>query len=70
VANGLAASAVVVMGEGTEQTPIVLMSDLPFIDFQDRNPNQEELEALTISRDEDLYAPFLNGADWKKGGLS
>jgi putative folate metabolism gamma-glutamate ligase len=68
VAIGLAASAVLAMGEGTEQTPIAIITDVPFVDFQDRNPTQKELELFYIkNKDEDLFAPFLNRVDWQKG---
>jgi len=67
VALGLAASAVLVMGEGTEQTPLVLISDLPFVEFQNRNPSSEELDRIYIPRDDDLFAPFLDKAGWLKG---
>jgi putative folate metabolism gamma-glutamate ligase len=67
VAGGLAAAAVVMMGEGTEQTPIAVIEDVPFVDFQPRNPTEEEIANLTISKEDDLFAPFLDKADWQKG---
>lgn len=63
--DGLAATAVLVMGEGNEQTPLALLSDLPFVDFQSRNPTVEELSALHIDPAEDLYAPLLQSAPWQ-----
>jgi len=69
VGGGLAAAANLVMGEGTEQTPIVLLEDLPFVHFQDRDPNLEELKGFYLgTKDEDLFAPFLNRVEWLKGG--
>lgn len=69
VALGLTAAAVVVMGEGTEQTPIAVISDVPFIEFQKANPTKDELENFYISDwHEDLFEPFLSKADWQKGG--
>jgi len=55
------------MGEGTEQTPIVIMEDLPFVQFQDQNPTKTELENfyIAIAKD-DLFAPFLNSVPWQK----
>ncbi len=67
IADGLAGAATLVMGEGNEQTPLAVISDLSTIEFQDRNPTQEELAALKISMDEDLYAPFLKSVKWQKG---
>ncbi|MFZ2199630.1 MAG: coenzyme F420-0:L-glutamate ligase [Microgenomates group bacterium] len=68
VSDGLAASAVLVMGEGNEQTPIVIIDDVPFVHFQQRNPTKEELDILKISIDEDLYSPLLKNVPWEKGG--
>jgi putative folate metabolism gamma-glutamate ligase len=67
VAGGLAAAAVLQMGEGAEQTPIAILTDLPFVDFQDRNPTAEELATVIIPLEEDLFAPFLTSVQWRKG---
>lgn len=67
VRDALAAAAVVVMGEGAEQTPIAVITDIPFVSFQHRNPTDDELVNLKISIDEDLYASILKRAPWKKG---
>lgn len=66
-ANGLAAAAVTLMGEGSEQTPIALLEDLPFIEFQPRNPTGQERENLRIDREDDLFWPILKDAPWQKG---
>ncbi|MEK7562037.1 MAG: coenzyme F420-0:L-glutamate ligase [Patescibacteria group bacterium] len=69
VASGLAAAAVAVMGEGAEQTPIAVIEDVPFVKFQSRNPSPDELALFAISsKDDDLFAPFLNAVKWQKGG--
>ena len=68
VAGGLAAAAGLVMGEGVEQTPIVVMEDLKFVEFQDRNPTKKELDDFYIPiNSDDLFAPFLQNAPWQKG---
>jgi F420-0:gamma-glutamyl ligase len=68
VASGLAASAVAAMGEGAEQTPLAVISDVPFVQFQDKDPTQKELELFYLKdKDEDLFAPFLNAVKWQKG---
>ncbi len=69
VAEGLGATAVMMMGEGTESTPIVLMYEIANVVFQDRNPSKQELADISISLEEDLYAPILQAAPWKKGTL-
>jgi putative folate metabolism gamma-glutamate ligase len=67
IAGDLAATAVMIMGEGSEQTPIALISDASFVQFQDRNPTQKELNFLKITPEDDLFAPFLNAVYWHSG---
>ena len=67
VLNGLAAAAGVVMGEGNEQTPIGIITDIPFVEFVNRNPSEQELESLKIEPSEDLFGPLLTAVEWKKG---
>ncbi|HSV99010.1 MAG TPA: coenzyme F420-0:L-glutamate ligase [Sedimentisphaerales bacterium] len=67
VAEALAAAAVLVMGEGNEQTPLSVITELPFVTFQDRNPTEAELEALRIQPEDDLYAPLLQAVRWRAG---
>jgi putative folate metabolism gamma-glutamate ligase len=66
--DGLAAAAVVVMGEGNEQTPLALIRDVPFVEFIDNPPTKKEIEKLRFSINEDVYSPLLTAAAWKKGG--
>jgi F420-0:gamma-glutamyl ligase len=65
--DALAAAAVLVMGEGAESTPLAVISDLPFVHFQERDPTPEELQNLHIDRRDDLYAPLLNAVPWQAG---
>lgn len=67
IADALAVSAVVVMGEGKEQTPVAIIEDLPFVQFQDRNPTKKELDELHIELEDDLYATVLKSVKWRKG---
>lgn len=64
VADGLAASAVLCMGESIEQTPIAIIEDVPFVEFQDHVPTPDELNSLKIEIKDDLYAPLLENAPW------
>ena len=66
IADSLAESAVLVMGEGREQTPLAIISDVPFVQFQERNPTDEEINNLKIEIEDDVYAPILTGVKWKK----
>lgn len=68
VADSLASAATIVMGEGSEQSPIAVISDVAFVEFQDRDPKKEELDKFYISRHkDDLFAPFLDNMEWKPG---
>lgn len=64
--DALAASAVFVMGEGNEQTPVAILQDAPKIVFQDRPPDADEITEITIDIEDDLYAPILTAAPWVK----
>jgi len=67
IIDGLAAAAVVVMGEGNEQTPMATIQDVPFVRFTDMPPVQNEIDSLLIDPIDDLYAPLITAVSWKKG---
>lgn len=67
VADALASSAVLVMGEGSEQTPLAVIRDIPFVRFQNRNPSQKEMREARISMADDLYGALLKSVKWQKG---
>ncbi|MEK7571023.1 MAG: coenzyme F420-0:L-glutamate ligase [Patescibacteria group bacterium] len=67
IADSLATAAVAVTGEGDEQQPLAVITDVPFVEFQQRNPTHEELEALKITLEDDVYAPLLKAVIWQKG---
>ncbi len=56
VADALGVAAVLVMGEGGEQTPLAVMENLPFVEFENNNPTEDELRDLSIPTEDDLYA--------------
>lgn len=68
LAGGLAAAAVLVMGEGAESTPLALFRDVDFLEFVPRNPTASELASLRIPMEDDLFAPFLKAVTWQPGG--
>ncbi len=68
IVDGVAASAVLNMGEGKEQTPLAIVSEISNIEFVDRTPTKEELDEMSISKDEDVYGKILNSVKWIKGG--
>lgn len=65
--DSLADAAVLVMGEGSEQTPLALIEDLPFIKWQSHHPSKKELVKLQIDIADDLYAELLQSVKWKRG---
>ncbi len=67
IAGALASAATLVMGEGAEQTPIVIIEDVPFVQFQRRNPSKDELGYMNIALEDDLFAPMLTSVKWKRG---
>ncbi len=67
IIDGLAASSSVVMGEGNEQTPLAIVSDIPFVDFQSRNPTKRGLNNLKIRIEDDIYSLLLSNVPWEKG---
>ncbi len=67
ISGGLAAAAVLVMGEGDEQTPLCMISDVEFVQFQDENPSPQELAVHHMDVADDLFAPFLQNAGWLPG---
>lgn len=68
VADGLAAAAVLAMGEGSEQTPLALATDIPFIEFVEKPVRlRKRFSSLEVPIAEDLYAPFFSHITWRKG---
>jgi putative folate metabolism gamma-glutamate ligase len=68
IVNGLAGAAEVVMGEGAEQTPLGVVTDIPNIVFQNRPPTKKEKDNLKIELKNDIFGKFLNSVTWIKGG--
>ncbi len=66
--DALATSAVLVMGEGAEQTPLAIIRNAPKIRFLTRLPTIEEEKSVKISMQEDLYSPLFMGIRWLKNG--
>ncbi len=65
--DGLAVTASLAMGEGDEQTPLCLISDIPFVTFQASSPTSKELAIFKPPLKDDLFAPLLKLKDLKKG---
>lgn len=65
--DSLATAAVIEMGEGSEQRPLAVIEEVSDLEFQDRNPTNEELKALRIEIDDDLFSSMLTAVKWQKG---
>lgn len=61
--DALASAAVVEMGEGAEQTPLAVITDIKGIEFTNK-----AISDLTIDEKEDVFSPFLLSVKWRKGG--
>ncbi|OHA62255.1 MAG: hypothetical protein A3E07_00115 [Candidatus Wildermuthbacteria bacterium RIFCSPHIGHO2_12_FULL_45_9] len=69
VMDSLGNAAVLVIGEGAEQTPLAVIEDAPFVEFQDRNPLEDEVKQVKITMmEDDLYRTLLTCVKWQKGG--
>lgn len=66
--DALATAAVLAMGEGSEQTPLVLIEDTPpHIIFDNNAPTDEELTMLYVPLEEDIFYPIINTEKLQKG---
>lgn len=68
VIESLATSAAAVMGETYEQTPLAVLTDLPFVEFQECIPTKQELDAVIWPIEKDMYGKLLTSVKWHKGG--
>jgi F420-0:gamma-glutamyl ligase len=65
IIDSLAVAAVLMMGEGSEQTPIAVIRGAENISFKNRPANKDQ---LMVAPDDDVFAPFFWNGKWKKGG--
>ncbi len=62
--DGLAAAAVLEMGEGNECTPVAIIRGAKNISFRNRPKSGDQ---LMVAPEDDLFAPLLWNKKWKKG---
>jgi len=69
IPDSLATAAVLEMGEGSEQQPIAIITDIPYIEFIQKGfkPKNKD-ESFEIPQKEDMFYPFLSKILWRKGG--
>lgn len=60
--DSLATAAVLEMGEGAEQTPLAIISDIPYVKFG------KTFQSIKIAEKEDMFYPLLSAVKWKRGG--
>lgn len=65
VADTMATMGVFMMGEGDEQMPLAIVSNIPRIEFLDRNTIQDEIDSYAIEKENDLFGDLLNSVEWK-----
>lgn len=65
VINCLASSTVLVMGEGSEQTPLAVATDIGGVNFTENKYNGV---ALDYEIEDDLYITLLANENWQAGG--
>ncbi len=58
IVDSIAIAANLAMGEGTEQTPIAVVSAVPSVKWDDSFPTEEQLNELFLDLEEDLFYPF------------
>lgn len=64
--DALATAAVVVMGEGNEQTPFAIITDVPFVTFQNQATSIKERNEIKIEKEKDIYGKLLTNVTWEK----
>jgi F420-0:gamma-glutamyl ligase len=67
LADAIAATAVLQMGEANEGTPLVRLRGVPYVG-ESRVSGDTRFNTYEIPPEEDIYFPFLKSQDWKKGG--
>lgn len=61
IADALSAGAVSVMGEGNEQTPLAIISDLNNLEFF------EGADELVVENSDDYFSGLIDSSKWEKG---
>src|SRR3989344_5787792 len=68
IPDSLASAAVLEMGEGAEQQLLAVITDVPYVEFIDREFKPKNSDSsFEIPEKEDLFYPFLSSVPWKKG---
>lgn len=65
--DALAASSVLVMGEGNEQTPIAIISGIPGLVFDEYAPTEAEREKFFVDPKDDIFSPIIDFENMERG---
>ncbi len=69
IPDSLAAAAVIEMGEGSEQCPLAIVTQVKGIEFVDKpKKSSKPYSSFEVPMEEDIFSPFLKHVPWKKGG--
>lgn len=69
IPDSLATAAVLEMGEGAEQTPIAIITDIPYLEFTTGLQKEKKGDYLfKIPEKEDIFYPLISSVKWKRGG--
>jgi dihydrofolate synthase / folylpolyglutamate synthase len=66
IVDAIASTAVLVMGEAGESTPVVIIRDLKNI--QKEHIVKDELDQFPVRMEDDIFSTFLLSQKWKDGG--
>jgi F420-0:gamma-glutamyl ligase len=66
IPDGLAAAAVLAMGEGDEQTPLAVISGTPYV-LRRSKKSLRPYSSYDVKLKDDLFGIFLKGVAWRKG---
>lgn len=69
IPDSLATVATLEGGEGLESRPIIIISEIPYIQFIQKKYSPKNSDyTFEMPEKEDLFYPFLSSVKWKKGG--
>lgn len=69
IPDSLASAAVLEMGEGSEQKPLAIMTEIPYLEFIEKKFKPKTADdSFDIPEKEDMFYPFLSSVKWQKGG--
>lgn len=69
VVDSIASSAVLVMGETNESTPLAIVKDIPFVQFEEKlnlYNNKKPYSSFFVGEQEDMFYSLIEKLPWKK----